>query len=214
MGLLNELHEFVAVERLAGDRQDPRVGSIRCEGGFRRPTPDHPVQSKRVLVQYKLASADLGNARESARGGDEALERIGDLRDLRDLDHAADDCEALFLERSPDPHVREFYPARTSCTVRPMTPAPVAAALASLVWPGLGQIWLGQPAKGALVAGLGVVTCLGAGLLPLFAAWDAWVLADRRRAEGRALDPWEAAGPLKAAGDAAVFCAELVTTIF
>jgi hypothetical protein len=92
------------------------------------------------------------------------------------------------------------------------SPRPAAAALVSLLWPGLGQLWLGQTEKGALLAILALLTLWCGGLLALAAAWDAWVLAGRR-AE-RPLETWESAGPVKLAGDAVIFTAELVTTIF
>lgn len=75
---------------------------------------------------------------------------------------------------------------------------PQQAALLSAVWPGLGQVWLGERARGAAMMALWgflAVTMLLTFTLPfLIAAW-AWMVYDAhataRRLEARADPPKE-----------------------
>ena len=69
-------------------------------------------------------------------------------------------------------------------------PSPFLCALASAVWPGAGQLWLGQSVKGKVIMAGAVVTCCGFGLFNLLAAVDAWSLA-RKRNRGEDIGPYE-----------------------
>lgn len=77
-----------------------------------------------------------------------------------------------------------------------MTPAPEASpspflcALASALWPGLGQILLGQSYKGKVIMAAAVVACGGLGAFNVLAAADAWSLARKRR-RGEEIGPYE-----------------------
>jgi len=78
----------------------------------------------------------------------------------------------------------------TKMIAPPMHPeAPTKVAVASLLIPGLGQILLGQRAKGAFFIVLTLLSCGLAYLLSPALAWDAHVLA-RRQGAGEEIDPW------------------------
>lgn len=70
--------------------------------------------------------------------------------------------------------------------------SPWLIALSSLLVPGAGQLWLGQRVKGAVILVGGSVLCCGFGVVNVFAAVDALVLARRVRA-GNAIGPYESA---------------------
>ena len=53
----------------------------------------------------------------------------------------------------------------------------------------MGQVLLGQSTKGFVMLVVSVVLCGGLGLLPILAALDAWILAERR--QSRMLGEWE-----------------------
>lgn len=67
--------------------------------------------------------------------------------------------------------------------------SPAVAAGLSLLWPGLGQIYLGQALKGVAVAVFGLLTCNLLGLLNLVMAADGWQVAGRLR-RGEVVGPW------------------------
>jgi TM2 domain-containing membrane protein YozV len=69
-------------------------------------------------------------------------------------------------------------------------PSPTRCAIASLLLPGLGQIWLGQRVKGTLILLFFPLVCCGLGLGNLLAAIDAWSLA-RKVASGAEIGPYE-----------------------
>lgn len=91
---------------------------------------------------------------------------------------------------------------------------PFVAALASFVWPGLGQLGLGQPTKGWVLVVAAPLTCSLLGVLNVLAAWDAWILAGRKAAEARELEPGETVGGLRWLKNAALFAAEAVSAVF
>lgn len=97
---------------------------------------------------------------------------------------------------TPDPAPRRA-PAPPPAPVAPAPtvqsgggPHPVLVALASFLFPGLGQLLVGQVAKGAVLFGLTVFTCGGFGLVNLFAAVDGFLVAARRQ-RGEPLGPWQ-----------------------
>lgn len=58
------------------------------------------------------------------------------------------------------------------------------------MWPGLGQLWLGQTVKGVVLAAGAPLVCCGLGLINLLAALGAFGLA-RKRSRGEAIGPYE-----------------------
>ena len=75
-------------------------------------------------------------------------------------------------------------------TAPDVPPSPFLCALASALWPGLGQIWLGQSYKGKVIMATAVVACCGLGAFNVLAAADAWSLARKRR-RGEEIGPYE-----------------------
>ncbi len=71
----------------------------------------------------------------------------------------------------------------------PLGPDPWVAGLASLLLPGVGQIYAGQARKGGVLILLAFLTCMGLGTLNLVTAVDAYRVA-RRRERGEVLGPW------------------------
>lgn len=55
----------------------------------------------------------------------------------------------------------------------------IIAAVLSLFFPGIGQIYCGQMMKGLALIAVSVFTCAGFGLLPFIAAFDAYKIAGR-----------------------------------
>lgn len=66
----------------------------------------------------------------------------------------------------------------------------VIYAVASFFFPGLGQLLAGQVLKGAVIFGVGIVTCAGFGLLPFVAAADAFLIGERKR-RGEPVGDWQ-----------------------
>jgi len=69
-------------------------------------------------------------------------------------------------------------------------PDPTYAAVASLVLPGAGQLWVGQTTKGVGMLIIAVFTLSLCGLLNVIAAFDAFQVASRR-ARGETLGEWQ-----------------------
>ncbi|MFZ5481365.1 MAG: hypothetical protein ACOZNI_31685 [Myxococcota bacterium] len=92
------------------------------------------------------------------------------------------------------PVIRPLPPSLNQPPAPPAEPPnAMVAALLSFVIPGLGQLYLGQPAKGAVLVGIGLVTGCGVGsfgILNLVVAIDAYLLAERK-GRGEALAPWQ-----------------------
>lgn len=68
-------------------------------------------------------------------------------------------------------------------------PRPEIAAILSLVLPGAGQLYVGQPVKGLVIFTVGLLTCMLGGLMNVAAAHDAWRTA-KRRLEGEPAHDW------------------------
>ncbi len=56
-------------------------------------------------------------------------------------------------------------------------PSPIAAALASLAWPGTGQLWLGETTRGLIYIVISLCTFCVCGLANIVSAVDAYILA-------------------------------------
>lgn len=69
-------------------------------------------------------------------------------------------------------------------------PNPALVAVASFFLPGLGQILVGQGAKGLVILVLAVFTCGGLGLLNILGAVDGFLVASRKQ-RGEELGPWQ-----------------------
>ncbi len=74
--------------------------------------------------------------------------------------------------------------------LEPRPCSPLLAGLLSLLLPGLGQIYIGQKKKGAVLLAVSLLTCFWMGLANLVAAADAWSLA-RKLSSGEPIRPWQ-----------------------
>jgi TM2 domain-containing membrane protein YozV len=65
----------------------------------------------------------------------------------------------------------------------------ILAIILALIFPGLGQIMLGQTTKGAVLLAVALFTCGGLGLLTIVSALDAYCVAMTRKT--RPIEDWE-----------------------
>lgn len=96
----------------------------------------------------------------------------------------------------PPPPQRQAAPAPSLPAPAPVaTPTtsgtdPVLAAILSLLLPGVGQLIIGQTAKGALLLAIGLLSCGMGGVLNVVAAIDAYLIAGRLR-RGETIQDWQ-----------------------
>jgi hypothetical protein len=94
------------------------------------------------------------------------------------------------VPRPPVPVVRGELKLDPPPAVAANAPTPWIAGVLSLLLPGVGQIYAGQTAKGAVLLAVAFFTCAGGGLLSIVAALDAYAVAGRRQ-RGEALRDWQ-----------------------